>query len=161
MVKPVIPFSNNDDWNLNSRSIIPYISLDDVTPGSSDSGFGDIEQSFFFSPKTPTSRCMTWGVGPVLQIPPSSSNGLGKNEWGAGITGLGLWQSGPWTIGLLANHIWDVGGADTDQSDTFVQPFLNFTTPNAWALALKTESTYDWQAEDWSVPINAKGSKLI
>lgn len=161
VVKPVIPFSINDDWNLISRTIIPYIRLDDVTPGSSDSGFGDIQQSFFFSPKQPTSRGVIWGLGPIIQIPTSSSNGLGKNEWGAGITGLALKQSGPWTIGLLSSHTWDIAGADNNQSDTFVQPFLNYTTANAWTFALNTESTYDWEAEDWSVPINAKVSKLI
>lgn len=161
VIKPVIPFSINDDWNLISRTIIPYISLNDVTPGSSDSGLGDIQQSFFFSPKKPTSRGVIWGVGPIIQIPTSSSNGLGKNEWGAGITGLALKQSGPWTIGLLASHTWDVGGADTDQSDTFVQPFLNYTTPNAWTFVLNTESTYDWEAKDWSVPINVTVKKLV
>lgn len=161
VVKPVIPFSINDNWNLISRTIIPYINLDDVTPGSSERGFGDIQASFFFSPKEPTSRGVTWGVGPILQIPTSSSNGLGKNQWGAGITGLALKQSGPWTIGLLASHTWDVGDADTDQNDTFVQPFLNYTTPNAWTFVLNTESTYDWEADDWSVPINVNVKKLV
>ena len=161
VAKPVIPISLNDDWNLISRTIIPYISLKDVTPGSTVSGFGDIQASFFFSPKEPTSGGVTWGVGPIIQIPTSSSNGLGKNEWGAGITGLALKQSGPWTIGLLSSHTWDVGGADTDQSDTFVQPFLNYTTPNAWTFVLNTESTYDWVAEDWSSPINVSVKKLV
>ena len=161
VVKPVIPFSLNEDWNLISRTIIPYVSLDDVTPGSSNSGLGDIQQSFFFSPKKPTAGGVIWGVGPILQIPTSSSNGLGRNEWGAGITGLALIQPGPWTFGLLASHTWDVGGADVDQSDTFIQPFLNYTTPNAWTFVLNTESTYDWEASEWSVPINATVKKLV
>lgn len=161
VVKPVIPFSISDDWNLITRTIIPYVWVDDVTPGGSDQGFGDIQASFFFSPKTPTTGGLTWGIGPIIQIPTSSSNGLGRNEWGAGITGLVLKQTGPWTIGLLTSHTWDVGGADTDQSDTFVQPFLNYTTPNAWTLVLNTESTYDWIAEDWSVPINVSVKKLV
>ncbi|RBW52433.1 transporter [Phaeobacter gallaeciensis] len=161
VVKPVIPFSLNDDWNLITRTIIPYVWLDGVTPGSSSNRFGDIQASFFFSPKKPTSRGVTWGVGPILQIPTSSSNGLGRNEWGAGITGLALTQNGPWTIGLLGSHTWDIAGADTDQSDTFVQPFLNYTTPDAWTFVLNTESTYDWIADDWSVPINANVRKLV
>lgn len=161
VVKPVIPFSLNENWNLISRTIIPYIDLEDVTPGSSENGFGDIQQSFFFSPKQPTANGVIWGVGPIIQIPTSSSNGLGKNEWGAGVTGLALMQPGPWTIGLLASHTWDVGGADTDQSDTFIQPFLNYTTPNAWTYVLNTESLYDWEAKEWSVPVNATIKKLV
>lgn len=161
IAKPVIPFSLNEDWNLITRTIIPYVSLEGVTPGSSNSGFSDIQASFFFSPKEPTARGVIWGLGPILQIPTSSSNGIGRNEWGAGLTGLALKQTGPWTIGLLASHTWDVGGAAMDQSDTFVQPFVNYTTPNAWTFVLNTESTYDWVAEDWSVPINVSVKKLV
>jgi hypothetical protein len=36
-----------------------------------------------------------------------------------------------------------------------------FTTPTAWTVALNTESTYDWRAEEWSVPINLMLSKLV
>lgn len=161
VVKPVIPFSLNEDWNLITRTIIPYVSLEDVTPGSSQSGLGDIQASFFFSPKQPTPQGVIWGLGPIVQIPTSSSNGLGRNEWGLGVTGLALTQPGPWTLGLLASHTWDVGGADVDQSDTFVQPFINYTTPNAWTFVLNTESVYDWEAKDWSVPVNVIVKKLV
>jgi len=161
LIKPVIPFSLNDEWNIISRTIIPYIELDDVTPGSSDSGTGDIVQSFFFSPKKPNARGAVWGIGPIVQIPTSSSNGLGYNEWGAGITGVILRQAGPWTFGGLASHVWDVGGTDVDQSDTFLQPFLAYNTKNLWTISANTESTYDWEDEEWSVPLNFKVSKLV
>ena len=64
---------------------------------------------------------------------------------------------------MLANHIWSVAGSDSrpDVSSTFVQPFLSYTTPTAWTFGVNTESTYDWKAEQWSVPINATVSKLV
>lgn len=71
-----------------------------------------------------------------------------------------LVQKGPWTYGLLANHIWSVAG-DSDRpgiSNTFLQPLLSHTTPTAWT---NTESTYDWKNTQWSVPINAGISKLL
>lgn len=160
-IKPVIPFSLNDEWNLITRTIIPYVSLDDVTPRSSDSGFGDIQASFFFSPKEPTPAGVIWGLGPIVQLPTSSTNGIGRNEWGAGITGLALKQPGPWTVGVLASHTWDLANADTEQSDTFLQPFLNYTTPNAWTFVVNTESTYDWEEEEWSVPVNLQVKKVV
>lgn len=66
-------------------------------------------------------------------------------------------------FGALANHIWSVNAPDDrDQvNSTFVQPFLTYTTPNAWTFALNSESTYDWNAEQWTVPINASVSKLV
>lgn len=161
VAKPVIPFSVNDDWNIISRTIISYSYNDNITPGVSESGFGDTIQSFFFSPKAPTAGGLIWGVGPVFQIPTASSNAFGVNEWGAGLTALVLKQSGPWTIGALVNHVWDVGGSSADQSTSFLQPFVNYTTPNALTFALNTESTYDWISGEWTVPVNMKISKLV
>ena len=48
-----------------------------------------------------------------------------------------------------------------DVNATFLQPFLTYTTPTQWTFALNTESTYDWEAEQWSVPVNVNVSKLI
>ena len=55
LVQPVIPFSLNENWNLISRTILPIQWTDEIPSGSnSDSGLGDVTQSFFFSPKQPT-----------------------------------------------------------------------------------------------------------
>lgn len=61
------------------------------------------------------------------------------------------------------NHIWSVAGSDRvgDISTTFLQPFLSYTTKDAWTFTINTESTYDWKAEQWSVPINAVVSKVF
>ena len=74
-----------------------------------------------------------------------------------------LKQSGGWTYGVLANHIWSIAGDDdrADVSSTFLQPFISYTTPDAWTFSLNTESTYDWESDEWSVPINAGVSKLV
>ena len=63
----------------------------------------------------------------------------------------------------LANHIWSFAGDDdrADVNATFLQPFLSYTTKDAWTFTLNTESTYNWEAADWSVPINALVTKLI
>jgi hypothetical protein len=44
---------------------------------------------------------------------------------------------------------------------TFLQPFLSYTTHDAWTFTLNTESTYDWESEQWSVPINVMVTKLL
>lgn len=65
-------------------------------------------------------------------------------------------------MGALANHIWSFAGDDdrADVNRTFLQPFASYTTPDAWTFTLQTESTYDWETEQWSVPVNAVASKL-
>ena len=163
-IQPVIPFSLNEDWNVISRTILPVVWQQDIFPGAgSQSGIGDLFQSVFFSPKAPTAGGWIWGAGPVILAPTGSDDLLTADKWGAGPTGVVLKQQGPWTYGMLANHVWSFAG-DSDRADidaTFMQPFLSYTTPQALSLALNTESTYDWENEQWSVPINATATKVM
>jgi hypothetical protein len=160
-IQPVIPISLNASTNLISRTIVPLAWNDDIG-GSDDSGLGDIVQSFFISPKEPTASGLIWGVGPVFLLPTATDSALGGEKWGAGLTGVALKQSGPWTFGALANHIWSFAGEDdrADINATFLQPFLSYTTPQATTFTINTESTYDWETEQWSVPINVLVSQL-
>ncbi|MFV8819405.1 transporter [Haliea sp. E17] len=163
-VQPVIPFSMSEDTNLISRTILPIIWQDDVAPGAgSQSGLGDTVQSLFFSPKAPTDNGWIWGAGPVFLLPTATDKLLGGEKWGAGPTAVALKQIGPWTVGGLANHIWSFAGKGdrTDVDATFLQPFINYTTPQGVSLVLQTEATYDWESEQWSVPVQAGVTKVF
>jgi hypothetical protein len=164
-IQPVIPFSLNQDWIIISRTIVPLIDQKDSLPnGAADeSGLGDIVQSLFFSPKKQTERGWTWGVGPVFLLPTASKDILGSEKWGIGPTAVALKQEHGWTVGVLANHIWSVAG-DNDRQDvsaTYLQPFLSFTTRTYTTFGVNTESTYDWKAEQWSVPVNFLVSQMF
>lgn len=163
-VQPVIPFSINDDWNLISRTILPIAWQSDVAGPSGDQfGLGDVTQSLFFSPKQPTENGIIWGVGPVFLVPAATDPLLGAEKWGAGPTGVMLKQFDGWTVGMLANHIWSFAGEGdrADVNSTFMQPFISYTTPDAWTFTLNTESSYNWEAEAWSVPVNFTVSKIV
>lgn len=159
----MIPFSIAENWNVISRTIVPVVSQDDVVPGAgSQFGLGATTQSFFFSPKQPTAAGLIWGVGPAFLIP-TATDDIATDQWGAGVTGVALRQTGPWTIGALANHIWSITGDDEDGdiSATFLQPFVSYTTPKATSFTFNTEATYDWEAEQWSVPLNAVVAQVV
>lgn len=163
-IQPVIPISLDEKWNLISRTILPVIDQDDVpVKGMGESGIGDTVQSLFFSPKQPTSRGLIWGVGPVFLIPTASDDLLGGEKWGVGPTAVGLRQKGAWTFGLLVNHIESVAGKNdrTDVSATFLQPFVSYITKTKTTLGLSTESTYDWESEQWAVPLNLTVNQLL
>lgn len=163
-IQPVIPLSVNDKWNVITRTIVPLIDQQDIpVKGESKSGLGDIVASQFFSPKAPTSRGWIWGAGPVELLPTASDEMLGGEKWGVGPTAVALKQVGPWTVGGLANHIWSVEGPDdrADVNATFLQPFLSYITKTKTTLGLNTESTYDWENEQWSVPLNATIAQLL
>lgn len=98
----------------------------------------------------------------MFLLPTGSDVQLTADKWGAGPTAVALKQQGPWTYGALANHVWSfAGNADrADVSNTFLQPFLSYTTPTAWTVAINTESNYDWENKQWTVPINGVVTKV-
>lgn len=163
-IQPVIPITLNEKWNLISRTILPIIDQDDIPViGMGESGIGDIVQSLFFSPKEPTSGGLIWGVGPVFLIPTASDDALGTDKWGLGPTAVLLKQNGPWTYGGLVNHIESFAGEDgrADVSATFIQPFISYITKTKTTIGLSMESTYDWENDQWSVPVNFTVNQLL
>jgi len=163
-VQPVIPFSIGTNWNLITRTILPFISAQSPVMGGEDSsGLGDILQSFFFSPKAPTSGGWIWGVGPVI-LYPSGTDRLSADKWGAGPTAVFLRQESGWTYGLLANHVWTFAERDEVKPDvnaTFIQPFLSYTTKTYTTFGINTESSYNWEGEKWTVPFNITVAQLL
>ncbi len=70
---------------------------------------------------------------------------------------------GPWTYGLLTNHIWSVAG-DSDREHvnlSFAQPFIDYATNNGIVFEITSESEYNWRTDEWSIPIVASINKLI
>ena len=157
--QPGIPIAVNKNWNMISRTILPITHQDDVV--SSQTGLGDIVQSLFFSPNK--TQPFIWGVGPVLLIPTATDKLLGTGKFGLGPTAVALKQQGKWTCGALWNHIWSVAGHDDrkDVNATFIQPFVAYTTRTAWTYLLNTESSYEWKADAWSVPIHLAATKVV
>lgn len=164
VAKPVVPFSLNDNWNLITRTIVPYVDLNDFPhPVGNKSGLGDVQANFFFSPKAPTSGGWIWGAGVIALLPTATRDELGNEKWGLGPTGVALKQDGKWTYGMLANHVASFAG-NNDRADykrTFIQPFLTYTTPTATSFTLQTESTYDWEGKSWSVPVNIIAAQVL
>jgi hypothetical protein len=164
ILQPVIPFSLNEDWNLISRTIIPVVDQQDFPVAAmNESGLGDTSVSLFFSPKSPTQSGWIWGAGPVLLLPTATESVLGTEKWGAGPTGVALKQAGPWTVGVLAGHVWSVAGEESrdDVSSTSLQPFFSYTTKTHTTVGAFTESAYDWKGERWSVPLIVQAGQLL
>lgn len=163
-IQPVIPFNLNNDWNLITRTIIPVIYQEDIYSGAgSQFGLGDTFLNLFFSPVKPTAGGIIWGAGPVLLLPTATESLLGTKKWGAGPTSLVLTQLGSWTVGTLASHIWSFAG-DSDRNyvnNTFLQPFVSYTWPSAWSVSLNSESAYNWQTEQWAVPVTTTVAKVV
>ena len=122
-IQPVVPFKLNADWHVISRTILPVMfSQNDLFPGSgSQSGLRDTTEGLYFSPSR-TFNGFTVGAGPIFLLPTGTDELLGAGKWGAGPTGVLVWQGSGWTVGILANHIWSFAG-DADRAD-FDQTYL-------------------------------------
>ena len=169
-IQPVVPVSISDHWNLIIRTILPVIYAEAVdnrffAPRSareSHAGLGDTTQSFFFSPKNPVGGWIL-GAGPVGYYPTATESQLGGGKWGAGPTIVALQQTHGFTYGVLANQIWSFAGQQDRQNinATFLQPFVSFTTKTYTTFGVNTETTYNWQAEQATVPMNFTIQQLV
>ena len=166
--QPVVPMSLTDDWNLVGRFILPVIGQPPLVEGGASAfGTGDIVLSAFVSPSKP--KRAIWGIGPVLALPTTTNPFLGSGKWSIGPTLVVLKQAGPWTYGALVNHLWSFASVSQSAKDrtavnqTFLQPFLTYTTPTGVSLTVNSESTANWEAdsgEKWTVPLNFQVAKI-
>jgi len=161
-IQPLVPVTLDADWDFISRTLFVATAQKDVSPGAgSQSGLGDTLQSFFISPRKASAGGVDWGLGAAVLLP-TASDDLGEKKWALGPTGGVFRDSGPWTVGILANHIWSLGGRSVGESisSTFLQPIASYTAGEAWSYTLQTESTYDWKMKQWSVPLEASVARL-
>lgn len=169
-VQPVMPFSLSEDWNLITRTIVPVISQYDIAgtptnPSGSQTGVGDVVASQWLSPVAPSAGGWIWGVGVATLMPTGTDpdNFIGGNQWGMGPTAVALTSRGHFTYGFLVNQLWNIGGTDgrPDVNATFMQPFFNYIPGGGWTFALNSETTYDWQADQFTMPFNLSVKKMF
>lgn len=155
-VRPNLPLELTEDWLLIARTDLPIIYQRDVLGENTGRAFGlgDVFQSFILSPRN-DSAGLQWGVGPALLWPTATRDVLGRRKWAVGPSGAVVVASGELTVGVVADHLWSVAGADTraDVNRTFVQPFVAVTFSKGTSLFLDAEAQYDWHETRWTVPL--------
>ena len=68
-----------------------------------------------------------------------------------------------WTYGGLFNHLESFAGDDdrADVSSTLVQLFVSRRVGPGRTLSAQVESTYDWEREQWNVPLNVAYGQVM
>ena len=160
-IQPVIPISLSKDWNVISRTILPVVYQQNYIGTTSQWGLADTLQSFFFSPTAPF-HGWVWGAGPVFQFPTATDSLLGMGKWGAGPTAVVLKQEHGWTYGGLVNHVWSFAGwGSQNVNNTYLQPFVAYTLKTHTTFALNSETSFNWQNDRWTVPLNMTVKQLV
>jgi hypothetical protein len=156
IAQPVIPIKLNEKWLLITRTLIPLVDQSGFPlPAMNESGLGDIAATQYFSPTAKTAGGLIWGVGPAEVLPTATDDALGTGKLSIGPTLVLLKQSGPLTVGYLGSHVWSVAGDDKrdNVNATSMQPFISYTTKTYTTIAALTETVYDWNADNWQVPV--------
>jgi hypothetical protein len=103
---------------------------------------------------TPTAGDWIRGAGPTLLAPTGRDTLLTAGPWSPGPSGVALRQDGQWTDGVLANHIWSVGGSGhADLNTSFGNPFVTYSAPDGWSTTAQAEASFDRERSDRSVPV--------
>lgn len=161
--QPVIPFSLGKDWNLITRTIIPFVSQNNIVGKTSQSGLADTTLSMWLSPSEPTASGWIWGFGPAFLLPTGTNDVLTSDQWAAGPTAILLRSSGKFTYGMLINQLWAFAGGDDYENvnGLFIQPFCSYLPGGGWTFSLNTESSYNFTSNEWTIPLNLMANKMI
>jgi hypothetical protein len=186
-IQPVIPMTLGTNWNLIVRWIAPviyqpvgvqeppppsgpdvsFISRQAGTAATTQSGvygLGDMQPTFFFSPKKSK---VTWGAGPILLLPTATKTGvLGQGKFGMGPALVSLVQPGKWTFGFLTNNVWSVAGHSNlpDVNQFLLEYFINYNLQKGWYLTWNPTLTANWEATNggrWVVPFGGGVGRIM
>jgi hypothetical protein len=163
-LSPTVPIDLNRDFDLISRTDAALIAQSDVAPGAGNQfGFGDVLQTLYLAPKLEFPGGLRWGAGPALLLPVGTDSRLSGRRWAVGPAGVLVVQSDAWTYGLQGSHIWSISGevGRPHISLTSAQPFISYTTRDAWTFGLASEATFDWERKRGTLPVSVSANRLI
>ena len=165
LFQPVMPFNLGGGDTFIVRPIVAGVREVNVQGASGQpySGYGiaNVTIESFYAPNTNSS--WIWGIGPYAVAPVSNSGKFGSQQTGLGATGVVLNRAGPWTYGLLGYQSWSAGGDATfgTQNNLYGQPFLAYTTKEAWTFTTNMEALYNYDTRRTSNPLYVGASKLL
>lgn len=160
-VTPLVPFHLNVDWDLIAR---PYVAITYQPSPHEQFGLNDSQVSLFLTPHNASE--WIWGIGPILQLPTATSDGLGTGRWSAGPTAALIYSKGPWFNGVLAYQLMSFAGNRDRGSvnQTYLEPQLSYNFESGWYVDSDPSITFDWTADaanGWTIPIGADVGKAF
>ncbi|MFW2438173.1 MAG: hypothetical protein ACN4GR_02245 [Arenicellales bacterium] len=164
LFQPGLPFVLESGDKILWRPAVPLLIDKPVLTASTgefegESGLGDIAFDLAYVPKTQPSLMIAYGFITSL---PTATNDLGTGKWTLGPEFLIGKLNPKYVLGFFPNHQWDVGGSgDVDINLTTIQLFGTYLPGDGWSIGSAPIMTYDWNAEQWTVPLQINAGKTI
>ena len=158
-VQPVIPIPLGSKINMINRIVMPIITQPSFTEDNSSTGIGDFVYTAWLSPAK--AGKVIWGLGPVFQLPTSTSTEFGSGEFGIGPSLVILTMPGDFVIGAVVNNIKTFG--DKEENKFFLNYFVNYNFPK-WYLVSAPIMTANWNSDKdkrWVVPFGGGAGKIV
>lgn len=152
-------------FNLIHRGVIDISHLPATPEGNQSTwGVGDLNYSFFLSPKK--SNKLAWGIGPSIDIPTASNPMLGTGKWGAGAALVMVYQTPKWTFDMVMRQTFSIAGDENraDVSSFVWQALAAYGIGNGWVVNTFPTITANWNADKgqkWTIPVGGGINKLV
>ncbi|SFH64465.1 hypothetical protein [Albimonas pacifica] len=169
LFQPIFPFplgerANGGAATLFIRPAFPIL-LDQPVFDVAKGGFGGVDAlgdiGFDIGYGVTEKSGLLWAVGAVGTLPTATDDRVGGEQLRLGPEAL-LARFEDWGVyGVFPKHQWAVAGDSYDYSASQVQFFLKFLPGDGWNVGTQPTMTYDWKAEDWTVPLNLTVSKTV
>jgi len=157
-IQPVYPIGIGK-VNMINRLIAPIITQP-IGNDESKTGLGDLSLTTWFSPAE--AGLISWGIGPVFQLPTATNDYVGTGEFGIGPSMVALAMIKKWVAGIVVNNVWTFG--DISENKFLFQYFVNYNMPHATYLVSAPILTANWNAADgdqWTVPFGGGFGKVF
>lgn len=161
LFQPSIPFPVNETDSIFFRPAFPYLVDQPVVDATgkvgTESGFGDMGMDLAFG-RTSKAGFLT-AVGLVAGIPIGADQ-LTSDTWNLGPEMFVGKISKKSVVGVLTNQQWDVSGP-RETSLTTIQPIFTFLPGGGWAIGSTGTSSYNWETEQWTIPLQMQVAKTM
>ncbi len=165
---PLAPTASGGKANLFIRPAFPIL-VDQPVPGFSNDGLtfdevsalGDIGFDLAYGVTEKTG--IMWAFGMVGTLPTATDTQVAGKQLRLGPEAL-VAKFYKWgTIGFFPSHQWDVSGWDDDTafSTTRLEAWIRFLPGGGWNIGTEPVVEYDWESEDWTVPLNLYVKKTV
>ncbi len=163
LFQPTLPFPLENGGKIIWRPAIPFI-IDQPLPTApgeyrNKSGLGDIAFDLAYA-LPPRDNGVIAAVGLITSLP-TGSDELSNDNWTLGPEFMLGKMTKKHVFILFPSHQWDVSGSGDTISLTSIQAGLTHLASGGWTFGSAPQMSYDWEAEQWVVPINLNFSKTV
>lgn len=164
LFQPVLPFPRSDGSKIIFRPAVPLLVGQPIFRADSGSfetktGLGDIAFDLVYA--FPSKSSWLGAMGFISSVP-TAARDLGTARWTLGPEVLLGKLSTQSVAVFLPSHQWDIAGwGEADISMTTMQLVYVYLPAGGWNVGSAPIITYDWNAEQWNVPVNFTVGKTV